>query len=583
MKHQPLAAVAGIAQHEGLALAERLVAVQGLIEGKFLAAGEVLCQAIDGIGGLIAGLDGVIEALDPATTVATTADLGFAAEKLLALPTAQFKRRQAVEYLLGHRQSLARCIAEMQRSLSYMRAYSINIKITASAISTGDPEFGLFAHEISQCIESGGVEIHGLETDIEALESELHKAQAHGAILEGRCNELIPAVPDELSASSAVIGQHHHKVASAAEAARRLASDVQTKVGRVLSALQIGDSTSQRIDHIQLGIRMLARAQAGLSPDQGERLGGMVHSLLAAQLTATMEDFTENVVAINAGMAALVDDLSELLRLRDAAYGRAEGEKDGFLRQLGRQIELALGLVMEIEAADRVATDTGTLVAGAANNLAARVASIQAIKADVNYMAINTTLRSRRVGEAGQPLRVVAVELGQHGGDLERSAAECVTVLDKLIRSATELGDDRSAEPDGETETRAAARALSAASARIHNAGDRTETDIATLADQGEALLGSLKRFSTRFDLPGEVGDTLDAVATDLAVLGSPTLPGNDDVAAPLRALLAELAALYTMAKERAVHEQLVEFWGINPLEPCLSATVWEPSADAAA
>lgn len=582
MTYQPLAAVTGIAQHESLALISRLVAVQGLIEGKFLAAGEVLCQAVDGIGSLISGLDRLTEALDPVITAATTADLGLAAAKLSALPTAQSKRRHVVEHLLGHRETLARCIAEMQRSLSYMQAFSINIKITASTIATRDPEFGLFAHDISQCIEIGGQEVQGLKTDVAALETELHKAQAYGAILEGRCHVLIPATPEELTASSAVIVHHHYQVAAAAEAAGNLARDVRTKVGRVLEALQSGDSTSQRIDHVQAGLGMLARCQAVLSPDQREQLGGLVHALLAAQLAATVEEFGQNVAEINTSMAALIGDLSELLRLRDAAYGQLTGEKDGFLRTLARQIGLALDLVSEIEAADRVATETGTLVADAASNLAARVTSIQAIKADVNLMAINTTLRSNRVGEAGRPLRVVAVELGQHGGDLEKSAAECVTVLDKLICSAAELSDGKSAEPGSETETQAAGRALSAASARIRNAGDRTEADIAVLANQGEALLGSLGQFSTRFDLPGDIGETLDAVASALTVLGLPIMHDCDDVAEPLHALLGEMSALYTMAQERAVHKQLVAIWGIKPPEPCSSAIVPEQLTDAA-
>ena len=327
---------------------------------------------------------------------------------------------------------------------------------------------------------------------------------------------------------------------------------------------------------------MLARYQAALSPDQRGRLGGLVHALLAAQLAATVEEFSQNVAEINTSMAALIGDLGELLRLRDAAYGQAAGEKDGFLRTLARQIGLALELVFEIEAADRVATETGTLVADAATNLAARVTSIQAIKADVNLMAINTTLRSNRVGEAGRPLRVVAVELGQHGGDLENSAAECVTVLDKLICSAAELSDGKCGEPGSETETQAAARALSAASGRIRNAGDRTEADIAALANQGEALLGTLGQFSTRFDLPGDIGEMLDAAASVLAGLALPIMPDSDDVAAPLRVLLAEICALYTMAQERTVHEQLVAFWGIRPHAPCSSGAVPEQLADAA-
>ena len=574
MPYQSRSAMTGTTHDEGGAMASRLVEVQSLIEDRFLAAGDVLCHAVDGIGTLIAGLDQLIEAMDLTTIAATTADLNLAAAKLTALPGAQSKRRTVIEFLLDQRETLVGKIAEMRRSLSYMRAFSINIKITASGISTSDAEFGLVAHDISQCIEAGGQEILGLEADTSALTTELQKALADGAVLDERCHELIPAIPNELGASSVVIDRHYHEVAAAAEAAGNVARDVRSKVGRVLGALQIGDSTSQRVDHAQATLGILARYQAGLSPRQCDRLGEFIHTLLSAQLTATVDDFTHNVAEIETSMAALIGNLSDLLRLRDAAYGRAAGEKDGFLRALSRQIEVALALVIEIEAADRVAADTGTLVAAAANNLAARVTSIQAIKTDVSFMAINTTLSSNRVGEIGRPLRVVAVELSQHGGHLESSAAECIGVLDKVVRSATELAGGAAREGGSQPDTEAAAKALSAASARIRSAGDRTETGIAVLANQGEALLGSLGQFSNHFDLSKDIEEPLRAAATRLAALGLASMAATDDISEPLRALLTELGNLYTMEQERAVHAQMTKSWGIGPLVSRPLATI---------
>ena len=579
MTHQLLAAAAGARPTDSLALERQLGVAQGLIEGKFLAAGGVLCQAVEGIAGFMAGLDRLITALDPAMIAATTDDLGCAAATLSALPSAQAERRGLVQALLGHGRSFAQSITDMQGSLSYMRAFSTNIRITAAAISTSDPEFGLFAQDITERIEAGSQALHGLKTDVASLVAALHTAQSEGAAVEERCAALIPAIPDELTASAAMIGQHHQTVAGAAEAARRVAGHVHAKVGAVLAALQIGDSTSQRIDHVRIGLRMLAQAEAELPPGQGGGLRGPAHALLTAQLAAAMAEFMQNVDQINDSMAALVGDLNELLQLRAAAYGRGAGVDDGLLSSLGRQIELALSLVMEIEAADRAATDTAAAVAKAAGHLASQVSSIQSVKADVNYMALNTILRSNRVGEAGRPLRFVAGELGLHAGQLETSAAACVATLDKLTGCAAELGEGATT-PGDETAAQMATRSLDAAFLRIRGAGEQTETDVAALARQSGALHDSLTQFSANFDLQGEIVDMIDATASGMAP-GLPAGSDGDAAVGALQAWLAELRLLYTMAQERGVHDDMAASWQLPSDAVHSTANDWPELATA--
>ena len=121
-------------------------------------------------------------------------------------------------------------------------------------------DFALFAQEISDRIESGRVEVERFAADVAALHDQLSAALVQEQALAGECERLIPTVPDALAASGSDIAGHHEKVARVAAEVRALAQDIQRKVGSALAALQVGDSTRQRIEHVQQGLRLPRKA-----------------------------------------------------------------------------------------------------------------------------------------------------------------------------------------------------------------------------------------------------------------------------------------------------------------------------------
>ncbi|HKR88552.1 MAG TPA: hypothetical protein VJS38_10285, partial [Phenylobacterium sp.] len=72
---------------------------RSVIEQRFLAAGEVLALAVDGVGRLIGALDELAGALDPATVAATRAELSVAARSLLGLRERLNERREGARGL----------------------------------------------------------------------------------------------------------------------------------------------------------------------------------------------------------------------------------------------------------------------------------------------------------------------------------------------------------------------------------------------------------------------------------------------------------------------------------------------------
>ena len=557
----------------GSEIGARLEAARRAVEGRFLEAGDVLSRAVEGIGALIASLDRMRDNLNAETVTATSAELAEAAETLKSLPDSLDLRRGRVGELVKVGDGLAGCIEEMRQHLAYLRVFAINIKITSGGIVAAGPEFAIFAQEIYDCIELGRTQLDAFNGDLMNLDQTLRGALAHEHDLARNCVALLPAVPDALTASASAIAAHHAKISGVAVSVAALARDIQKKVSGGLAALQIGDITRQRIEHVQAGLAFLGDSAeiAALPTEPRERAHAFTHRLLAAQLAAMAEDFHRDVSRIGLNVIGMAADASEILRLRDLAFGQGEGAENSFLRGLENNVGQALGLVDHMTAGEQAAEDVSRSAALAARELTDRIAGIQNIRADVQMMALNTTLKCSRIGETGKPLAVIAVELRQHAIHLEKSAAHTLTSLDGLSSAADTLGRGG----DGEGRAAAAATVLSGAVARISKAGDGIESDLVTVARQGADVVDMLRRAADRFDFHKQIGSVLDQAAEDLMAMSGAYEIATDDIAAALRPTMAKLAKLYTMAQERDVHRAMTEQLGDDA--PRSAAQVEDP------
>jgi len=521
----------------------RLELARGVVEKRFLAAGEVLALAVGGVSQLIGSLDGLAGALDPETVEATKAELNAAAQSLFDLRGRLEARRLKTRGLSRLVDGLRAGIEDMRRDLAYLRVFSINIKVTAAGIPGAGEDFATFAQEISDRIESGRVELERFAADVGVLHDQLSAALGQEQQLALECERLIPAVPDGLAASAHDISAHHEKVAQVASEVRELARDIQGKVGAALAALQVGDSTRQRIEHVQQGLSLVATSC--FDPRDEARLAAVVSPLLAAQLGAAAADFHRDVAQIHQSMAGIAGHATELLRLKDLAFGPGAAN-EGFLDRMTVHLDQALGLVGRMEGADSAAADTGAAAVEAVETLTRRIAALQSIKTDVQQMALNTTLKCARIGDPGKPLSVIAIELRVHAGLLESSAQRTMVTLDELSAEAGQMVED---EAGG-----AAGLALTAATERMRKVNATVEADLAALAQQGEAVVRALGDAARRLDFHGEIGGALDAAAT---LLDQP--PGDAASVDPqvLAQVLQGFMKSYTMKQEREIHAAL--------------------------
>lgn len=555
----------------GAKLTGKLESVRRVIDEKFLAACELLSQSVDGIENLISSLDMLAETLDSHTVATTTEDLQMAAAKLFSLPSSHAERTVKINRLSKCREEFSERVSDMRCSLAYMRAMVSGVekycnKPEAEGGHRAGPMLQTFLRDISSYIERGTNELKKLEFDLSSLQLGLESVSAQGEILEFQIDQLLPMVPDDLTTNANIMGNHYLRVVSIAGSVSALAKDIHMRVTRLLSALQIGDITRQRIEHIQAGVILLDTGSKLLPPDKRDRIVDTLYALLAAQISAAAADFHREVSEVGQSMSGLGADARELMRLHDMAYGNDGETEGGFLRRISDQISRALDLVKEVEKVEMAAIDTVHDSVASAAELSQRIGAIQALKCEFPQLDIATAFTDEE--RSDETLTSIIFELAQYGEHLSRSADSCVTIAERLSKSALSAEHDWQTDTRKESEGAAAAKALEIAADRIYTAREKTEVDIAAIVSKGDMVLNMLEISSGRIDFHTGVGDIVDEVTSDLTKLGEMASPCQDDDTELLETVLARMAKFYSMSQEREIHRTFVAALGAGSVEP---------------
>lgn len=543
----------------------RLETIRRIIEDKFVAAGEILTQSLGGIDDLIQSLDRFARIFDQRIVAATKADLTVAAAKLCTLPVCHAHHLDHINELARSRSKIGRQVSAMRCYLAFLGAFSRNARLVAEAAPQSG--FAEMAVAIRACVAESSTELATLEAELSELQRGLESASTQGEILGRQIASLLPAVPDDLVAAGKFVAGHYAAVAATTEQVSTIARDIQARVVRILAALQFGDITRQRIEHILACLIRIEADAAFVPANIRKRFRATCHGLIALQLDEINADFDREIAEIEKNMVEMAIDAKALLRLHDITFDRDGGKSRGFLHVLAARIDAARKLVATIEVADRSAVNTSRATVDAVHKLERRIHRIQSLHHDMP------------AASPGQDAQFASItgDIREHARLLQEAAKVGLTTLDKLLYLANSvIGAGRHSISDNKAAS--AAAALKLAARRIREARDTTETDIVEVAAQGDAVAHILALSGQRLCLRREIGDILSLAAAEAAHLGDGAYTRDDELPPQLIDTLAGLSTTYTMAPERALHLAFLLSLAIPPGDHALIAD--EPDAE---
>ena len=546
------AALARQHDHDSASLiGDRLEAARSKVEQRFLEGGNVLLSVMEVLNRLLASLDNISRALETGSANDTMAGLLATVKNLSELPAIENLRQTNLEALALAGSGMRSHVDDMQETMRYLQTFAVTVKITGAGL----PEFAGFAEEILDRIRSGTSEVKGFAEQLLALEKDLTVARSFGATISKQYAQTVPDVVRALENDARTITEHRAKLGVIAREVGVLARAIQSKVATTLSALQIGDITRQRIEHVQATLSMLDTCLAGdevrgLSGHDRERLANIIHHLCAAQMVEMVEDFQRDSRNVVQTIASFGGDTQEILNLRTQMQGN--GGDDNFMRALEESVTKALGIVAQVEAASLKADAVSQSTAATASRLLEGIDNIRSIKMDIHYMALNTNLRCSRLGEEGRSINVVTGELRLFAGKLDESADAIVTGLTRLDKAAEAMNATASSGSRGLEER------LNGAVSNIRATANAMEDELATLSEHGREVATQISLMIAKLDFQHDLGEILSACADELCMIAGADIASSEGLEAVLAPLSQRVFKTYTMVQERNVHHAVI-------------------------
>ncbi len=525
-------------------LSEALAAIAAGLDARFVAAGTALARAYEIVEGLIGALENVTNAFERESADAAVGNMRGTADRLMQLPAIQTARKEALVSIERASSALSHQIDQVNRTLSFLRICGLNIKVAAA----GSGDFSGFADTMFVKLDLGETEMEGLSREIAWLAEAVPAMFEVERQLAGECTQVIPHVPRKLSEDAVALQRHQIDLAERAQRIAEVARHIRAQVGTALGALQVGDSTRQRLEHLADGlvdIDAFIAAPGDLPADVAAVIADHAVALISAQAVDTLETFQRESRLLTGSLRGIGPSAASLLELRDGGDGEGDGV---FLHRLERSVADVASVTERLREADARSNRLSGLASTTAENLAQRLATVHRITSDVQQMAWNTDLRCYRMGNEGRGLAVVASEIRGFAATLATIASGIAQSFDGLTAAAAVI---RGGEDDARAD---AGAALIESLGCIREGGERMRSGLSHLDEGAVCVTAILEETTGAIDCEEDVGGPLAAIAERLSGLGREAAEIPEAGQETFGALLGTIAARYTMAREREVH-----------------------------
>tara|TARA_R110002020_G_scaffold993_5_gene4920 strand:+ start:4703 stop:6424 length:1722 start_codon:yes stop_codon:yes gene_type:complete len=536
------------AKASGLEL--HLDAAHTRIEKAFLDGGDVLVSVMDILDRLVQRLDHLIETFDGQTATTTIEGLKGTISLLSDLPDLQSSQQSAFAVIGADCSSTVKHVADMREIIRYLRIFAITMKVTGAGLEG----FTEFSDEIRERIQSGSLRVDHFAEQLAQMRATLVSASQVSDLIGSEFRSTVPQIVADLESSAGKMAQQHQDMGAVAGKAKAVANGVKKKIAQVLSALQIGDVTRQRIEHIRAALTLIDTLQghADEAPSSATRLARAATRMVNAQLQETVEQFQQQCGAITAILSSFSADATEIMRLHDLLAQDISGADRNVLLAMEREIAHACDLMARVKAGSRDGDAMVASVMETSEELLQGIEIIRAIKTDIHYMALNSSIRCARLGVAGLAVNVVSGELRIHAAMLEVPADAIVNGLRSIEASAKTLTSARST-TNGDFDG-----SLNEALTAIRTISGAMQTGLEAFAQESEQVFVRITGAVAKLDFQEKLGQSL-AACVEMSQANADDQDEDDLVIDDLvQDISSQIFSLYTMAEERAIHRRFL-------------------------
>jgi hypothetical protein len=552
--------------------------IVGSLDGLFQEGEQTFAAIGEGLGDAIGNFATLTTMFETLSTGLENDDMRDAADRLakisqavMSMSDALASEHSVLAELLAVNREVSNRLGRLQDSARTMTMLTLNAKIEAARIDRLGEDLSIFSVEMAKTVKSAQetVDAHSLEqADLIRLLSSACAVQAEFAATH---REMLALISREMMAGFETVDGRRRDAAIMAAGVGQRSRQIASAVGVAIIALQIGDTTRQRVEHTVDALRML---RSGLKPDASDAAGSelwpiglgdddrdeafrSVCLLQIGQIDGTLEGFEEGLRNIHDALERLTQDCAAIGRQGQRICGASGGVAGSFFGALKEKLEVAKRLMDDCKIAgasvDRAkAAALETLMA-----LRERMAALDKVVNEMTFVGVNAAVKARQFGSEGLGLGVIAEQLRIYAKQIAGDARLLIPSLQRAIDLAQgfEVGGssaDRIAEFDME---------LSAILDSFENCGTGLDAALAALLLDAEQVSVFLNNSVVRLVPQTAVCAVLRGTGHKLDRIVE-SLPPPQPTPHSLIPLFQSLWALYTMEGERRIHTHLCELPG---------------------
>jgi len=513
------------------------------LDTRFVQAGTTLTHLIETVDQFMGRLDAMHEALSPEQAGGAIADLREASRLIAEVPVRSASREALLSGICHAAAQLEKDVMATQTILKALRILSVNIRIA----TMDDPSFKYLVDDIVGRLSVGERELTPLSHIIAVLTRAIRRAVEAVRHLAAEAQHVLPIVPEQLVRSAENLGQYQQHIARSASSTANVARGVQVKVAAILGALQIGDTTRQRIEHIASGLLLLETRLDDMSEQESGAARRIILELLADQLADTTENFRSEVTVLSGSLGSLSGDAARLRSFNaeedDGAGGTA------MLKDLHKSITRVSQLTEQVRATNAQIAQIVSTVFSSLEELGERIRIVRTLRADVEQIAVNVHLKCHRAAATGNAVAIIAIEVRRYSMQLNESIKSIATHLETMAKLSEGLRDENefAAKTDISDILERTMRAVGSACDKVNLVAEQARTESGAVFDLIDATARGL-------DDGGQLDVAQDGLATLLDAVPATSCGMDAEPAAD--ELLGEIARSYTMARERQIHQR---------------------------
>ncbi len=529
-----------------------------------LDVGARLGEAVPGLENLATMFDALSGALESGGIVKACVDLATTSADLTQAAGDLTEEGCALVDLVGASKQIGAHIDELFDCIQTISAVVSLLKIESASIREHRDDMAAFTNRLHDLAENARHALSEYRDTHRKLDEVLRAATEAQAAFQRSHRGSLEAIAAEIRSGLAAVDERRKRTAGALHEVGARTREIGDRIGQCVFSLQVGDSTRQRVEHAQAALhfwRDLAEGRASGRVDdearelfalQGEEFTTRLCRLQARQLEGAYGEFRSEMESISQTLPLLAHEAGALAGYERELFGADGSDAGSFLETLEKKLAAARDMVEACRCARAVVDNAASTVVMTMDDLRRRTHGLLEIVVDVTIIGTNALLRSKRLGDRGKGISLIAQELRANGEQIGKGIQSLPLALDRVVgnvkrlaQAGQHLESGRLAELDE--------RMSSAIGAFAAN-GQQTSEALARLENEGRGVHAVLDQASAALAGHQDTGPTLIAAAEAMDEIAERLGEAGDSSEIDLT-LDRCLWPVYTMASEWRIHE----------------------------